>query len=39
MDDINYKNLMIRIEKFYDSDDSGYDYRLKYAEEIITQMD
>ena len=37
MDDINYENLMIRIEKFYDSDDSGHDYRLKYSEELITR--
>lgn len=37
MDDINYENLMIRIEKFYDTDDSGHDYRLKYAKELITR--
>lgn len=37
MDDINYENLMIRIEKFYDYDDSGHDYRIKYSEELITR--
>lgn len=37
MDDINYENLMIRIEKLYGADDSGHDYRSKYAEELITR--
>ena len=37
MDDINYKNLMLRIENFYNSDESAHDYRLNNAEEIITR--
>ena len=37
MDDINYKNLINRIENFYNSDESGHDYRLNNAEEIITR--
>ena len=37
MDNINYKNLMLRIEKFYDyeNDGSEHDYRVECAEEII----
>ena len=37
MDDINYKNLMIRVEKFYNYgyDSSEHDFRLKYTEELI----
>ena len=35
--DNNYKNLMLRIEKFYDyqNNNSEHDYRVEHAEEII----
>ena len=37
MDDINYKNLMLRIEKFYnyENDGSEHDFRIECAEELI----
>ena len=37
MDDINYKNLMIRIEKFYNYSNVGskHDIRIICAEELI----
>ena len=39
MDDINYKNLMLRIEKFYDYSNvsSKHDTRIKYAEKLINE--
>lgn len=39
MDNINYKNLMLRIEKFYKYKNvcSEHDYRAEHAEEIINR--
>ena len=39
MDDINYKNLMLRIEKFYNYSNVGskHDTRTIYAEELINE--
>ena len=39
MDDINYKNLMLRIEKFYNYSNVGskHDTRTIYAEELIIE--
>ena len=37
MDDIKYKNLMIRIEDFYNYENEGseHDFRIEWAEEMI----
>lgn len=37
MDDVNYKNLMIRIEKYYEYENygSGHRFRMKCAKELI----
>lgn len=40
MDDINYKDLMLRIEKFYNypqTNDAEHKFRIKFAEEIIKE--